>query len=152
MTNLNSMLYDEFDKMGVFTTCLISKVNTAKNVMSVSNAGHYSPIIIEENGVVCREIECKKGIPIGIMDDAEYGNNTFKINKYPMICMYTDGVLEIKNETKEEYGTSRLEGFLKENFNLKPEHVIDNLKVELKEFAGKDSYDDDILVVMLKDK
>lgn len=152
MTNLNSMLYDEFDKMGVFTTCLISKVNTVKNVMSVSNAGHYSPIIIEENGGVYRDIECKKGIPIGIMDDAEYDNNTFEINKYPMICMYTDGVLEIKNITKEEYGTSRLEGFLKENFNLKPEHVIDNLKVELKEFAGKDSYDDDILVVMLKDK
>ncbi len=28
MTNLNRMLYDEFDKMGVFTTCLIGIIDT----------------------------------------------------------------------------------------------------------------------------
>ena len=48
MTNLNDMLYDEFDKMGIFTTCLVSMIDTKENTITVSNAGHYSPIIIKK--------------------------------------------------------------------------------------------------------
>jgi len=69
-----------------------------------------------------------------------------------MVCMYTDGILEIKNESKEEYGVSRLEKFLRNNFRFSQQALVENLKIELKEFANKDSYEDDILVVMLKDK
>lgn len=67
-----------------------------------------------------------------------------------MICMYTDGVLEIKNKSKEEYGISRLEKFIKNNYTNNQEVIIENLKDELEEFSNKDKYDDDILIVMLK--
>jgi hypothetical protein len=50
MTSLNDMLYDEFDKMGIFTTCLVSMIDTKENTITVSNAGHYSPIIIKKDG------------------------------------------------------------------------------------------------------
>ena len=152
MTNLNNMLYDEFDKMGVFTTCLVSVLNTNKNIISISNAGHYSPIMIRKDGSLVEDLKCIKGIPLGIMEDAEYVSNTHDINEYPMVCMYTDGVLEIKNKEKEEYGICRLEKFLQNNFNFSQQEIVENLKIDLKEFASKDDYDDDILVVMLKDK
>lgn len=69
-----------------------------------------------------------------------------------MVCMYTDGILEIKNDNKEEYGIEGLENFMKNNFKFNQETIIDNLKHELNEFSRKDSYDDDILIVMLRDK
>ena len=53
-THLNKILYDEFDKMGVFATSLISVFDTENNILSVSNAGHYSPIIIDDNGEVVK--------------------------------------------------------------------------------------------------
>lgn len=152
MTNLNKMLYDEFDKMGVFTTCLISMIDTKRNTITISNAGHYSPIMMKKDGSLVDGLNCIKGIPIGIMEDAEYSNNIHEIKEYPMVCMYTDGVLEIKNKLKEEYGISRLEKFLQNNFRFSQQVLVENLKLELKEFAGKDNYDDDILIVMLKDK
>lgn len=152
MTNLNKMLYDEFDKMGVFTTCLISIVNTEKNIITVSNAGHYSPVMIKEDGTVVEDLKCTKGIPLGILEDADYVSNVHDISTYPMVCMYTDGVLEIKDNKKEEYGVSRLQDFLQNNFKYSREEIVDKLKENLREFANTDSYDDDILVVMLKDK
>ncbi|HSQ87377.1 SpoIIE family protein phosphatase [Romboutsia sp.] len=152
MTNLNKMLYDEFDKMGVFTTCLISMINTKSNTITISNAGHYSPIIIKKDGTLVSDLNCIKGIPIGIMEDAEYVDNTQEIEEYSMVCMYTDGILEIKNELKQEYGISKLEKFLQHNFRFSQQKIVENLKLQLKEFAGKNNYDDDILVVMLKDK
>ena len=152
LTNLNKILYDEFDKMGVFTTCLISIVNTKNNTITVSNAGHYNPIMIQNNGNILKETNCKKGIPIGIMKDADYTDNVFYTNEYSMVCMYTDGVLEIKDKDKEEYGIERLENFIQTNHKLKKESIIENLKIELKDFSQKESFDDDILVVMLKNK
>lgn len=152
MTNLNNMLYDEFDKMGVFTTCLVSVFNTKENTISVSNAGHYSPIIIKTDGSIKRDLNCVKGIPIGILDESEYVSNTFDADECAMICMYTDGVLEIKNKEKEEYGLGRLEVFLQKNYNLSQSEIVDKLKLDLKEFASTDSYDDDIMIVMLKNR
>lgn len=150
MTNLNKILYDEFDKMGVFTTCLISVFNTKDNTISISNAGHYSPIIINNDGSIKRDLNCVKGIPIGILEDSEYTSNIFNVKECPMICMFTDGVLEIKNKDKEEYGVLRLEEFLRKNYSNTQEDIIENIKNELKEFASTDSYDDDIMIVMLK--
>ena len=64
-TYLNKILYDEFDKMGVFATCLISVFSVKENILSVSNSGHYSPIFIDINGEIVDNINCKKGIQIG---------------------------------------------------------------------------------------
>ncbi|HBF5318248.1 TPA: SpoIIE family protein phosphatase [Clostridioides difficile] len=152
MTNLNRMLYDEFDKMGVFTTCLIGIIDTKENMITVSNAGHYSPVVVKKDGTIENNLNCKKGIPIGIMEDATYENNNLSMEDYAMVCMYTDGILEIKNSSKEEYGINRLENFLKENFRLNQQLIVENLKLDLKNFSSKDNYDDDILIVMLKDR
>jgi len=151
LTNLNKILYDEFDKMGVFTTCLVGIINTEHNIITVSNAGHYSPIIVTKKGDIVKNNNCNKGIPIGVMQDASYDENSFSIVNYSMLCMYTDGVLEIKNDSKEEYGIARLEEFLKNNYTLNQEVIVENLKSDLQEFSSKDYFEDDILVVMLKD-
>ena len=152
LTNLNNILYDEFDKMGVFTTCLVSMLNTTTNEITISNGGHYSPVMIMKDGTVVENLKCKKGIPIGIMRDAEYEDNKFDISEHAMLCMYTDGILEIKNKDKEEYGINRLKEFIQENFKLRKESIVEKLKIELQEFSGKENYDDDILMVMLKNK
>ena len=152
MTNLNKLLFDEFDKMGVFTTCLISVFNTKENTLSISNAGHYCPILIKNDGTLIKNINCKKGIPIGILEDTEYESSLINIDELSMVCMYTDGVLEIKNKVKEEYGTERLEKFLKLNYKYNQEKIVENLKQDLREFSSTDSYDDDIMLVMLKNK
>lgn len=152
LTKLNEVLYDEFDKMGVFTTCLVGLLNTKENKLTMSNAGHYSPTIIKNDASVVKNLNCKKGIPIGIIKEANYEDNKFDISDYSILCMYTDGILEIKNESKEEYGLDRLEKFLQNNYKHSYLQLEENLKQELKKFSGKDSYDDDILFVVLKDK
>ncbi len=149
-TYLNKILYDEFDKMGVFATALVNVFDTEKNILSVSNAGHYSPIIIDENGEVVESLNCKKGIPIGVLPDCEYHSNTFSIENYPMVFMFTDGTLEIKNHYKEEFGLDRLKHFVKNNYKNNRNQIVENLKKETERFTGNDNFDDDILILMLK--
>lgn len=151
-TYLNKILYDEFDKMGVFATALINVLDTNENILSVSNAGHYSPIIIDKDGDIVESLNCKKGIPIGVLPDGEYHSNTFNIKDYPMVFMFTDGTLEIKDVQKEEYGLERLKNFVKNNYKNNREKIVENLKKEIEEFSGSDNFEDDILILMLKNK
>lgn len=149
-TYLNKILYDEFDKMGVFATALVNVFDTENNILSVSNAGHYSPIIIDDNGEVVEDLNCKKGIPIGVLSDCEYHSNTFSIENYPMVFMFTDGTLEIKNHNKEEFGLDRLKNFVKKNYDNNKNRIVESLKKETEKFSGNDNFDDDILILMLK--
>lgn len=151
-TYLNKILYDEFDKMGVFATALINVLDTNENILSVSNAGHYSPIIIDKDGDIIESLNCKKGIPIGVLPDGEYHSNTFSIRDYPMVFMFTDGTLEIKDAQKEEYGLERLKNFVKNNYKNNRKKIVENLKKEIEEFSGSDNFEDDILILMLKNK
>lgn len=151
MNNLNAMLFEEFDKMEVFATCIVASVDTAANTITVSNAGHYSPIVIKKDGSIEREIHCNKGIPIGVIENREYLDNTINIENYPMICMFTDGILEIKNKDKEEFGQERFEKLLCENYKYSREFIIEKTKEEFYSFSGKKEYSDDIMMVMLKD-
>lgn len=67
-----------------------------------------------------------------------------------MIFMFTDGTLEIKNQEKEEYGLDRLKEFVKNNYQNSRDKIVESLKKETEEFSNSDNYDDDILILMLK--
>lgn len=150
MNNLNKFLFDEFDEMGVFTTCIISVIDSKNNTMTLSNAGHYYPIGVKKDKS-SNFIQCVKGIPIGILEDAKYSEVEVDISDYRLISMYTDGILEIKNENKEEFGVDRLKNFLTKNADLNKLELITSLKSELWNFSKKSNFQDDILIVTLKD-
>lgn len=151
MNNLNNMLFEEFDKMEVFATCIVASLDTKENTLTVSNAGHYSPVIIKNDGIVEKYVNCNKGIPIGVIENGGYKDNLINIENYPMICMFTDGILEIKNKNKEEFGQERFEKLLCENYKYSREFIIEKTKKEFYAFSGKKEYSDDIMMVMLKD-
>ena len=151
---LNQILYDEFDKMDVFTTCIVGIIDSKSNTLDISNAGHYCPIIIDNSGKFkCTDgTLCKKNIPLGVLEDINYEQSTISIKDSSMICMYTDGIIEIKNKDKEEFGIERFESFLLKNYMLEKDDFINALKKELGEFVPKHNFDDDILVVCLSNK
>ncbi|TQQ84461.1 serine/threonine-protein phosphatase [Peptacetobacter hominis] len=150
MECLNQMLFDEFDKMEVFATGIISVFDTVENTLTVSNAGHYCPIAIGHDSEIETDIGCRKGIPIGVIEDAEYTEYTIDADKYSMICIFTDGIIEVKNKNREEFGLERVEKILSENHNYSQHFIIEKLMQELKVYSGKEEYSDDIMLVMMK--
>lgn len=151
MENINQFLFDEFDKMGVFATCIIGIIKNDEHKMLLSNAGHYYPIGVDKDNNASF-IKCNKGIPIGILDEVSYLDKEIDISKYKSISLYTDGVLEIKDNDKEEFGVERLKEFLEENSHLDKTNMITNLKSKLWHFSKKSNFEDDILIITLREK
>ncbi len=149
LRSMNSNLYEEFDKMGVFATCIIGTLNMEKNSLIIANAGHYFPIIVKNANTIIDFSRGNRGIPIGVLENTNYENNLLHVSDYQMITFFTDGILETVNLEGEEYGPHRFEKFLLKNYTNPPREFIKNFKKEMQKFSGKEK-NDDILLVSIK--
>ena len=153
VSDINNILYEEFDKMGVFATARVDVIDVSKNVICSSNAGHYLPIgikVLENGDVLSEEIDMDKGLPLGVIEKMTYTEGCYCLEDYHLICMFTDGVLEVRNKENEEYGIDRLKKFLTCNYKLNTSEIFEKLEQELIDFSGEKNYEDDILLVFLK--
>ncbi|MCP3944144.1 MAG: SpoIIE family protein phosphatase [Desulfobacteraceae bacterium] len=96
-------------KQGMFVTLVYILLDVKTGQISFSNAGHISPVFVDEQGVQVLGSHQAKGPPLGIVPEAEYGQDQFLIKKNGMILIYTDGVIEAKNQDQQLYGFDRLE-------------------------------------------
>ena len=66
------------------------------------------------------------------------------------MLLITDGFLEWENAAGEQFGTPRLEEFIRSNGHLGPEEIIAELYARVLEFAGGTTQQDDLTAVVIK--
>ena len=76
-----------------------------------------------------------KGIP--------FKQHEFKLNPGDSFFVYTDGVVEASNESKELYGSSRMLNALNQNPDAQPEQILANVSQDINAFVdGAEQFDD----------
>jgi serine phosphatase RsbU (regulator of sigma subunit) len=83
-----------------FATCLCARVYP-DGQMTVSNAGHLSPY---RDG---REMELKADLPLGVIANSQYVQDTFLLDVGERIIFLSDGVVEATNAQGELFGFER---------------------------------------------
>lgn len=91
-----------------------------------------------------------EGVPIGIMDEAEYKQARLKLNPGDIVVLYSDGVTEMRNEQKEEYGRVRLQNLIVENNNLNADELVEKIISDVDGFRGTAGPHDDMTTLVLK--
>jgi hypothetical protein len=100
LTQLNRRLCGRLQ--GGFATCVILRVE-ASCECTVSSAGHPAPFLNH------RELELPGALPLGISPMADYEESTFRVEIGDRFSLYTDGLLEARNQAGELYSFARLE-------------------------------------------
>jgi sigma-B regulation protein RsbU (phosphoserine phosphatase) len=67
-----------------------------------------------------------------------------------LVLLITDGFLEWENSAGEQFGSERLEEFIRSNGHLGPEEIIAELYLRVLEFAGGTSQQDDLTAAVIK--
>ena len=150
LNKMNKYLYDEFDKMGVYSTVLVGTFDKHKDILTISNAGHYLPIIVNNGNEIIHFKDDKKGIPIGILDDSKYDNMSISMKEVKGLLLFTDGVIELKNVHGQEFGIENLERFFLEYIDYKKDIFLNILDNTIKENTYDEEKRDDILIVAIK--
>ncbi|WP_101773052.1 GAF domain-containing SpoIIE family protein phosphatase [Peptostreptococcus faecalis] len=150
LLGINNFLYDEFDKMGIYSTAIIGFLYKSEKKIVLSSAGHYFPIVVDKDNNVIKIDTKKRELPVGIIKDANYSDLEYDISNFKLMCFFTDGILEMKNANDDEYGEDRLENFIVENVDKDKIDILDNLKLSIESFVYKEEKKDDILVLFIK--
>lgn len=97
-TMMNDVLAQNNDAC-MFVTALCGSINLSSGDIVMSNAGHMNPVIIESNHADEQKVD--GATALGLMDEIEYPDISFRLNKEAYLVMYTDGISEAHNTHNE---------------------------------------------------
>lgn len=137
-----------FSRMGDFATLFLAVLNPASGSIRYLNAGHNPPVLIRSDGSI-KYLEAS-GVPIGIMDSAEWKVEKEEINTGEILFIFTDGIPEANNQEGEMFGDDRLVNFIIEKRNCSPETLGNSVIGEIDKFTGDFPKSDDITLIALR--
>lgn len=114
------------------------------------NAGHEPLIIIKNNGKILNLSTLD--IPLCIDRSYEYKSSIQEIEENDVLFLYTDGVVDIKDENGNNFGRDRLINTIKNVYSENIKTLTDKIYVEVMKFSSSplSNPPDDITLVFLK--
>jgi phosphoserine phosphatase RsbU/P len=132
-----------------FISFFYCKVDTSLGVLTYANAGHYFPIVIREDGTVCRLTQ--GGPVLGVFGDAVYEQGHTTIGSGDRVILFTDGVTEARNADDEEFGEERLISAAVANRSCSAPSLEARLSECVASFTSGSLQDDATLIVVAVD-
>jgi len=130
-----------------YITSFIGKYNINTRTLNYINAGHVPPLYYDENqGFEYLKIGCAG---IGMLQEIpNIKVGEIKTTPNSRLICYTDGLVELENENKEEFGTKALEQIVLKEKNL--DLLIWKTIQQLNSFRGKAPLFDDISLLCIE--
>lgn len=150
-------LYNYFNMNGfsdeLYIAMFYGIIDISNYTFTYSNAGlNVCPLVISNGNIRPLRIP---GIPISNwVEVPDYTEKTINISPNDRMFFYTDGIIEIRNSAKSQFGEERIIQHLLEN-DLEPSPALSGLIEKAIDFSGKkDSEDiiDDITVALIEIK
>ncbi|HXY16228.1 MAG TPA: SpoIIE family protein phosphatase [Terriglobales bacterium] len=131
---------------GQFVSLIYALWDDQRLELRVANSGLPRPVYCHDGKI---EIIEATGLPLGLFDDAEYDEFSFKPGPGDLFVFFSDGILDAQNKSRELFGRGRLERVITASCALSAEAVVDAIFKAVTEHAGsEDAFDDQTVVVM----
>jgi phosphoserine phosphatase RsbU/P len=92
---------------GRYATMFFAEYDTSERLLRYVNAGQNPPLLWDPVAKTVAELTTG-GPPVGLFDDATYDVGTVTLPEKGTVLIYTDGVVEARNNADEEFGLVRL--------------------------------------------
>ncbi|MGY6558662.1 MAG: GAF domain-containing SpoIIE family protein phosphatase [Nitritalea sp.] len=137
-----------------FITAIYMLVDTQQKSIRYSRAGHC-PILYYRHATAGADYLASEGMGLGILRNQGYERyvhlNELNWNSGDILVLFTDGIIEAKNEQQEEFGYKRLKEALNLHAEKSAQEIQESIKQDVYRFIGKQHYmDDDYTMLVLK--
>jgi serine phosphatase RsbU (regulator of sigma subunit) len=130
-----------------YATLFFGLFDGSGHALTYSNAGHYPPIHVCKNGPIRLEAG---GIPIGLLENALYGEGRIEMAAGDLLVLYTDGIIEAPGNGDEEFGERRLIEIVSRKRGRDLNEIILDVMKELAEWRGDVPQHDDVTLVLAR--
>ena len=125
--------------------------------VTMANAGHPYPLFYnaEEENVeeMLPTADMPYTGPVGLSGlEVEYSEMDFTMKKGDILFLYTDGITEMQNRQKLDFGIEPIKRILEKDNSDSVEEIAKKLMKNLENFIGDNPRIDDIAVIILKRK
>jgi sigma-B regulation protein RsbU (phosphoserine phosphatase) len=134
---------------GQFVSLIYAVWNDEDRSLQVANSGLPRPLYVHDGKI---EIIEATGLPLGLFDDAEYDEFTFKAKAGDMFVFFSDGILDARNKAGDMFGRHRVEAIISGCAEISADCVVKSLFKAATEHAGGEEAFDDETVVAIKVK
>ncbi len=131
-----------------YFTMVYAEVDLRSGRVSLVQAGHPHPAVIRANGTV--DFVGQGGMPIGLIPGATYERVDLVLAPGDRLFIVSDGVTECASPTGEELGEKGLAARLAHHCALGNADLLEALVWDLSEFAGTDTFADDVSGVLFR--
>jgi sigma-B regulation protein RsbU (phosphoserine phosphatase) len=129
-----------------FVSIIYAVWDDEDRTLTVANSGLPRPIFVHAGK---NEVIEATGLPLGLFDEADYDEFTFRMKAGDMFVFFSDGILDARNRKGELFGRGRVEKIVAECAGKSANCVVDSLfKAAAEHSAGVETFDDQTVVAI----
>lgn len=137
-----------------FITASIFVIDTISHTIQHARAGHIPTLFFDSQSRKSNYLEIK-GLGLGILRNKKYENHVeqkeYKYKSGDILVLFTDGIVEAKDDKSAQFGFERIKILVQENFLDKPKDLQTKLIDSLHRFVGGSGIiDDDYSLMVVK--
>lgn len=142
---LNEVTLEEM-KTEHYFTLLYAELDMRSGDCRFVQAGHPPPVVLRADGEI--DFIGHGGLPVGLIDDATYENESVRLDPGDRMLIYSDGVTECEGPSGmlEEGGLARI---LRPLAGLPGEELLAGLHAALTVHAGGEGFADDVSALLV---
>jgi serine phosphatase RsbU (regulator of sigma subunit) len=146
VARLNRFLFERTggEKYATIFFCQVERDGAVRYV----NAAHCPPLVLRSSGVTA--VLEATGMPVGLIEGAEFEVATTRLTPGDKLIIYTDGVTEAQDTNGAFFGVKRLQVLASGHAASSADAVHDAIQMAVRDFTQGAAQADDITLLVLK--
>ncbi len=129
-----------------FVSLIYAVWDDPNRTLQVANSGLPRPIYCHQGKIETVEAT---GLPLGLFDDADYDEFTFKASPGDLFVFFSDGILDARNQGGDLFGRKRVEEIVTKGCTLTADVLVDSIFESVAQYAaGVEAFDDQTIVAI----
>jgi len=150
MGRVNRLVHDTTDGER-FITAFYGLLDPEHKRLLYISAGHNPPLLLHRDGT--SKLLDQGGLPLGVFDTSRYSESVVDLSSGDVLVMYTDGVVEARNERDEEFGLERLKEVVSASAERRAHEIVHAITTAVDEYSSEvGGPEDDLTVSVIKVK
>ncbi|MCB1113973.1 MAG: anti-sigma factor antagonist [Chlamydiia bacterium] len=148
-----SKLFESINKelleLEYFVSLIFARLDLRKRVLRWVDLGFNKPIHFSAEDKRARFLK-SEGYPLGMVERGVFKSQETAFQENDFFVFYSDGLIQAKSHKDELFGTERIIKLIEQSHHLQPEALSLKIKDEIIKFQGKEKFDDDLFIIVLK--
>ncbi len=147
LQQVNSVMFTDLLRSELLVSAFYAELDPQSGTLTYCRAGHPKPLLVQAGR---RQWLDTRGLLLGLRRDGEFEELTVVLQGGDTLLAYTDGLMEARNASEEEFGTAGVERVAMTSAEQPADEVSRRLVDAAQGFAGESPLVDDVTALVLR--